>query len=115
MDVISVSSYFSGNFSFGKYARIEGKIDGKISSSGILIVGEKAILNAELSGNLLVVQGKVCGNITAQEAVIIQATAQVYGDIKAPKIEIEDGAKIDGNILMSKYHPSIFKKLETIN
>lgn len=115
MDVISVTSHFSGNFSFGKYTRIEGRIDGKITSSGLLIVGEKADLNAELSGNILVIQGKIQGNINAQETVMIQATARICGDIRAPKIEIEDGAKVEGNILMSKYHPNLFKKLETTN
>ncbi len=115
MDVISVSSHFSGNFSFGKYTRIEGKIDGTVSSSGLLIVGEMATLKADLIGKALVIQGTVYGNITAEESVTIHSTGDIHGDIKSPKIEIIDGAKIEGKILMSRYHPDFSKQLEITN
>ncbi|MCX6112398.1 MAG: polymer-forming cytoskeletal protein [Proteobacteria bacterium] len=112
MDVISLTSYFSGDFSFGKYTRIEGKIDGNIKSSGLLIIGEQALVNADISGSLIVIYGTVTGDITAERNILIQSTANVSGNIKAPAVTIMDGAKINGQISMSKYHSNFFKQLE---
>ena len=112
MDVISLTSSFSGSFSFGKYTRVEGKVDGNIRSSGILIIGEQSSVKADISGHVLVIYGTVTGDITADHNILIQSTANVSGNIKAPAVTIMDGAKINGQISMSKYHSNFFKQLE---
>jgi len=114
MDVISLTSSFSGNFSFGKYTRVEGKIDGNIKSSGLLIIGEQASIKADISGHVLVIYGTVSGDITADNKILIQSTATVSGNIKSPAVTIMDGAKINGQISMSKYHSNFFKQLELV-
>ena len=105
MDVISVSSHFKGDFKFGRYSRIEGCIDGSIKSSGTLIIGAQAKVKADIDGETVVVNGYLDGNILASNIVCIGDTAEVHGTIKAPHIEVEDGAKINGNVSMGKYHP----------
>jgi cytoskeletal protein CcmA (bactofilin family) len=112
MDVISLTSSFSGNFSFGRYTRIEGKIDGNIRSSGLLVIGERSVITADISGNMVVVYGTIHGDMTAERTIMLESTANIYGDIKAPNLVIKDGAKINGQISMSKYHSHVFKQLE---
>jgi cytoskeletal protein CcmA (bactofilin family) len=112
MDVISLTSSFSGNFSFGKYTRIEGKIDGNIRSSGLLVIGDRSVITADISGSMVVVCGTVHGDMTAERTIILESTANVFGDIKVPNLVIKDGARINGQISMSKYHSHVFKQLE---
>lgn len=107
MDVISLSSEFNGNFHFGKYARIEGKVDGSIRSTGTLIIGEQARVKANIDGCIVMVSGMVNGDITASRTVSVEDTAIVNGIIKAPNVIISDGAVVNGNIKMSDFHKKI--------
>jgi len=112
MDVISVSSHFSGDFNFGKYTRVEGKIDGKVSSSGILIITETGMVLSNIIGRTVVIDGEVNGDVTADKVVIVKENGVVSGNIKAPDVVIEHGARVNGNVYMLKYHPRSRELLE---
>jgi len=112
MDVISVSSYFKGDFRFGRYARIEGCIDGTIKSTGTLIIGDQAKVKANIDGQTVVINGYLTGNVNAENIVCVGEMAEVNGTITAPNVEISDGAKINGNVVMGKFHPQ-FRDIES--
>jgi cytoskeletal protein CcmA (bactofilin family) len=112
MDVIGSLSNFKGEFCFGRYTRIEGKIEGKIKSTGILILSSTSEVKAEIKGRIVVIDGKVAGNINAEECVVVQEHGLVTGNIKAPNVEIDPGATINGSIFMGKYHTR-FVELES--
>ena len=113
MDVIGLASHFKGSFRFGQYTRIEGKIEGDIESNGILILSSTADVKAEINGRIVVVDGKISGNINAEDCVIVQEHGLVTGNIKAPNVEIDPGATINGSIFMGKYHQR-FVELESL-
>jgi cytoskeletal protein CcmA (bactofilin family) len=113
MDVVSSASSFSGNFKFTKYVRIEGTMEGTISSEGILVSGERSNIKAELEGCIVIISGKFSGNITASKLISLEPGSIVNAEINAPNIEIKDGAIINGNILMNKYHSNELKRLES--
>jgi cytoskeletal protein CcmA (bactofilin family) len=113
MDVIGPKSSFSGNFKFGKYARIDGSLDGTISSEGIFITGERSHIKADLSGNIIIINGKFDGNITARDVLTLEPCSVVHGQINAPKVQIKDGALLNGTISMNKYHYDKLKELES--
>jgi len=113
MDVIGLASHFKGNFRFGQYTRIEGKIEGNIESNGVLILSSTSEVKAEINGRMVVIDGKISGNINAEESVIVQEHGFVTGNIKAPNVEIDPGATINGSIFMGKYHPR-FVELESL-
>ena len=48
----------------------------------------------------LVVHGQMNGDIVAEDRVTITSSAAVVGDIKAPRVVIEDGARFKGYIEM---------------
>ena len=50
--------------------------------------------------------GKVKGNISASERVDVSRTAQVYGDITAARVAIEDGAYFEGNTKLARPKPT---------
>ncbi|MBN1114300.1 MAG: polymer-forming cytoskeletal protein [Oligoflexia bacterium] len=104
MDVISSNSHFIGSFIFGKFARIDGKLDGSIQSYGVLLVGEQATITADIKGETVVINGILNGNIEAQNTVIIDSKGIVTGDIYTPAIIINNGGKINGQISMSDFH-----------
>jgi cytoskeletal protein CcmA (bactofilin family) len=79
---------------------VEGRIEGTISLQNHLVVEQTGVVVANIEVAALTVRGQVRGNIVASELVSILADAAVVGDIRAPRVIIEDGAKFKGNIEM---------------
>lgn len=84
---------------------IEGTVRGKIDMNGELRVGTKARLEATVHAKHVTVEGKLTGDISADERVELVASATVDGNIKAPKIVVAEGAKFRGNVDMGSARP----------
>jgi len=87
---------FSGTLNFGNSLRIEGKFQGDLTSPGHLIVGGPGQVRAEVNVGSLTVEGKLTGNIKAKDLVDLRKSAEVFGDINASKIKIEEGVVFVG-------------------
>jgi cytoskeletal protein CcmA (bactofilin family) len=79
---------------------VEGMIKGTIDSDGKVRVNERGRVEADVHARLVAVAGTVTGNITADDRIILEPTAQVDGNITAPRILIEDGATFKGQVNM---------------
>lgn len=90
----------SGRIAFDGPARIEGDVEGEISAPDSLLVGESAVLNAQISGGTIVIHGKVTGDITATKRLEIRAPGKVYGNVTTPSLVIEDGVVFEGHCSM---------------
>ncbi|MDH3068951.1 polymer-forming cytoskeletal protein [Akkermansia sp. N21169] len=71
---------------------IDGYVEGKIFSDGILTIGENAEIKAEINTKSVTIHGKVIGNITVTDRVELKASAELVGDIKAAQLSVEAGA-----------------------
>jgi len=92
---------FKGILTYDGTVRIDGKFDGKIVTSGTLIVGETGLVTAEITAASVVCGGKIDGKIDAQKTIRLQATARVTGKLRAPKLEMESGATFSGQSEMT--------------
>jgi cytoskeletal protein CcmA (bactofilin family) len=99
--ILGQGSTFEGKLTFEGAVRIDGEFKGEIRTSGMLIVGETANIQAEIEGAQVVVHGQVRGDIEARESVELRAAAQVRGNIATPSFEIEKGARFDGSCTMA--------------
>ena len=84
---------------------IEGTVRGKIDMTADLRVGTKARVEATVHAKTVTVEGKLTGDISADERVELVASATVDGNIKAPKIIVAEGAKFRGNVDMGSARP----------
>lgn len=84
---------------------IEGSIRGRIDLQSDLRVGTKARIEATVHARNVTVEGKLTGDISADDRVELVATATVEGNIKAPKIVVAEGAKFRGNVDMGSRAP----------
>ena len=105
MDVISGDSFFKGEFAFGDMARIDGRLEGLITSSGLLIIGVNARIKADISGQTIVVMGLVEGNVRATKRLLIEEHGKISGNVSTPVLSVKNGGKINGEIYMAQYHP----------
>ncbi|PID38789.1 MAG: hypothetical protein CSB49_03700 [Proteobacteria bacterium] len=79
---------------------VQGRIEGSVAISRHLVVAPSGALEAELDVANITINGSVRGNTRASGLAIIGAGAQVLGDIEAPRVVIEDGARFKGRIEM---------------
>ncbi len=91
---------FKGVVTYEGTVRVDGHIEGEIVSTGTLVVGESAVIDAEVSVGTLVCGGKITGNVTATDKVQLLNPAVVSGSIKTPALMIEAGVKFNGQCEM---------------
>ena len=84
--------------SFHGPARIDGQVDGDITSTGTLILGETAVITTpRIRAASVIIAGKVSGDIMASEQIVMARSARVLGNLYSPAVAIEDGAWFDGH------------------
>lgn len=80
---------------------IEGTVDGTVDlPQNDLTVGESGQVTADLVAKVVKVDGQVTGDISGNEKVVISKSGKVKGNIVAPRVTLEDGAKFKGSIDM---------------
>jgi cytoskeletal protein CcmA (bactofilin family) len=80
---------------------IQGQIQGKIDSRDHDLHVEKgATVKADIIGKNITILGNVTGNVTASVKIVIGKEAKMIGDLTAPQIGIEEGAKFKGTVKM---------------
>ena len=90
---------------------IEGHFQGKIDSKGHdLRIEKEATVKADIRGKNITIRGKVTGNVTGSGKILVGREAKIIGDLSAPQIAIQEGAKFKGSIKMlpkSPFPPAI--------
>lgn len=95
-------SHLQGELRFDASFRVDGKLTGKVSSEGDLIVGESGEIDGEVKVGQIFISGTVRGNITAVRRVQIAPSGKVFAEIDTPTLVIEDGATFEGSCAMNR-------------
>jgi cytoskeletal protein CcmA (bactofilin family) len=91
-----------GTISGSEPVLIEGTVRGKINLTGELRIGTKARVEATVHAKNVTIEGRLNGDVSADDRVELIASATVDGNIKAPKIVVAEGAKFRGSVDMGK-------------
>ncbi len=100
--VLSETTSFNGVMRFNTSLKINGTFKGEIISSGFLIIGEKAVVNANIKANSVIIAGEVKGDVIANERLEMLSTGRLYGNIKTKKLKMADGVIFEGSCEMIK-------------
>lgn len=90
----------SGTVSGAEDLIVEGRIEGAVKLANHLTVESSGVVQADVDVEDLTVNGAVHGDTEASRSISINAGAKVEGNIRAPRIIIEDGARFKGRIDM---------------
>jgi cytoskeletal protein CcmA (bactofilin family) len=93
-------SEFDGKLTFEGTVRVDGKFNGTIVTSDVLVVGEGAKVSAEITCGTIIIHGEVTGNVKARVAVEMHAPARVRGNVETPALMIEKGVLFEGQTKM---------------
>lgn len=106
LNVIVEGSKIIGDFIAESNVRIDGEIQGNVSSSAKVVIGRTGIINGNLVCADSDVEGKIDGVLKVENLLTLRSTAKVVGEISTSKIQIEEGAEFSGNCKMSNFTAS---------
>ena len=86
----------TGELQFSNTLRIDGNFHGSIASEDMLIIGEQAVVHAEIKVGEIEIYGQVFGNVAATRRAEIYSTGRLQGDLQASVLIIQAGAVLDG-------------------
>lgn len=94
-----------GTISGSETVVIEGTVRGKVDLKGDLRIGTQSKVEATVHAKNVIIEGKLVGDVSADDRVELVMTAVVDGNIKAPKIIVAEGAKFRGSVDMGSVKP----------
>ncbi|MBP7901471.1 MAG: polymer-forming cytoskeletal protein [Spirochaetes bacterium] len=100
--VFGKDTEFYGDLSFSKSLQINGFFEGEITAKGFMVVGEGAVVKANIKAKSVIISGTVYGNVEADSKLEIMPSGKLYGNIRTAKLKIADGVVFEGNCEMIK-------------
>ena len=97
---ISEGTNVQGDFSSMTDIRVDGTVNGKMFSSGRIVVGEKAKIEGSLFCSDLDLWGVVKGDIYVKSLLSLKSSAAVEGNLHVRRLQVEVGAALNGTCNM---------------
>ena len=100
VDVIEKSTKIIGNIFSKADFRIDGEVEGNITTSGKVVVGANGKISGKLNCSNADISGNISGNIEVNETLSLMSDSYVQGEIITGKLSVEEGAQVDATISM---------------
>lgn len=79
---------------------IHGQVEGSVGPAPRVTIGPDARVEADVIADVIVVEGRVDGDLKAQVSIAVRARANVRGNLEAPVVNIAEGATFNGGVSM---------------
>ena len=100
VDVIEKSTKIIGNIFSKADFRIDGEVEGNITTSGKVVVGANGKISGKLNCSNADISGNISGNIEVNETLSLMSDSYIQGEIITGKLSVEEGAQVDATISM---------------
>ncbi len=97
---ISIKGEITGEGDLTVQGQVEGTIDVRNNKVTIDSTGR---IKADINARIITIEGEVEGNLLGERKIVLRPSGRVLGDMKAPAINLEEGAKFKGNIAMEAW------------
>ena len=102
LNVIGQEAFVHGSMAVRGSLRIEGEMEGNITDALEVVVGKNGRVRGNISAERVEISGKVAGDVVCSQHLEILSSGSVTGNIRTPKLLVEDGAILDGNCAMAE-------------
>jgi cytoskeletal protein CcmA (bactofilin family) len=100
--MIGEKTFIKGTVRADENLTIHGRVEGTLESSGDIVIGETGFVEANVTGETVMVSGHIQGQIRAKGLFALHRSGSMSGEVKSPRIQIEEGSIFQGRIDMSK-------------
>ena len=96
-----------GDITFDKTIEIHGKITGTVRiaencTTAMLIIKKNGIVEGDVYGDEVVIEGEVIGNVTGKKKITIKSSSFVSGNVYYDILDMNGGATVNGNLIRNK-------------
>jgi cytoskeletal protein CcmA (bactofilin family) len=82
--------------------RVEGTVEGSVKAGKAVVVGKQGSIIGDVQTQDAVISGRVTGTLVAESRLELQATCQIDGDVRTRRMQLEEGALLNGTVHMSE-------------
>ncbi|MCC6955048.1 MAG: polymer-forming cytoskeletal protein [Deltaproteobacteria bacterium] len=99
--VVGSAITIRGNIEGNQDLLIDGEVEGTVElRANTVTVGKSGRVRANVYAKSVIVEGDIRGDVFGTDQVIVHPSGSVRGNITAPRVTLEDGAKLKGSIDM---------------
>ena len=97
VQMLGPQSVLEGNLVFEGTLFLNGHAKGSIESrAGEIVVGEDAVIHADVFVRTATINGEIKGTVRATERIELHPPGRLYGELNAPVVQIRAGAIFEG-------------------
>jgi|TARA_B100001939_G_scaffold340037_1_gene347581 cytoskeletal protein CcmA (bactofilin family) len=100
VDIIESSTKIVGDIFSEADFRIDGIVEGNITTSGKIVVGKSGKINGKINCSNADISGSTSGKIEVAEVLSLMSESLIQGDIITGKLSVEEGAQVEASISM---------------
>jgi cytoskeletal protein CcmA (bactofilin family) len=78
--------------------RIEGTVEGSVRAGKAVVIGKDGVVEGDIATQDAVIGGRVSGIVIAESRLELQATCVIDGEIRARRIKLDEGGKVNGKV-----------------
>jgi len=112
-NIIAGGTLIKGEITTEGDFRIDGTIDGTITSKGKIIIGDKGKFIGKIKAANVDIMGVVKGEIFVDNTLSLKSTGKIEGDIQTNILIIEQNAEFNGSCSMSKEPQKVQNQVNT--
>ncbi|WP_319582419.1 polymer-forming cytoskeletal protein [uncultured Pseudodesulfovibrio sp.] len=109
---LGAGTNYHGKLHFQGAVRIDGNFQGEVVSEGTLVIGQDAVVDGQVKVGQLVLSGRIKGEVEAKNKVVLHKTANLQGNIRTPVLVVEEGAVLEGQLVMGSLDTATSAKPE---
>ena len=109
---LGAGTNYHGKLHFQGAVRIDGNFQGEVVSDGTLVIGQEAVVDGQIKVGQLVLSGNIRGEVEAKNKVVLHKTADLHGNIRTPVLVVEEGAVLEGQLIMGSLDSASVKVSE---
>lgn len=81
--------------------RVEGSVEGSIKAGKAVVVGKQGQVTGDVTTQDAVISGRIEGKLVAASRLELQATCHIEGEVHTRRMQLEEGAVLNGTVHMS--------------
>lgn len=102
ISIIGPGMTIVGNCETGGTIRVEGSVEGSIKAGKAVVIGTQGVVTGDIITQDAVISGRVEGTVVAASRLELQATSHIEGDVHTRRMQLEEGAVLNGNVHMGQ-------------
>lgn len=102
ISIIAAGTRIIGDCETDGTFRIEGSVEGTVKAGKAVVVGKDGVVKGDITTQDAVIGGHVTGKVVADSRLELQATCIIDGEIRARRIKLDEGGKVNGQIQMGE-------------